>query len=36
MINSSGRVSVTLTPLMTAEDVDAAMEKSPTYQPPGS
>jgi uncharacterized protein with GYD domain len=36
LINSSGLVSVTLTPLMTPADVDAAMEKSPTYQPPGS
>ncbi len=35
-INSSGRVSVTVTPLMTPEDVDAALEKSATYQPPGS
>ena len=35
LINSSGAVSVNLTPLMTPEDVDAAMTKSPTYQPPG-
>ncbi len=34
LINSSGTVSVTVTPLMTPEDVDAATEKSPNYQAP--
>ncbi len=36
MINSSGAVSVDLTPLMTPEDVDAAMTKAPSYRPPGA
>lgn len=35
MINSSGAVSINLTPLMTVEDVDAAMTKSPSYRGPG-
>lgn len=35
MINSSGSVNVTFTPLMTAEDLDAAAAKTPTYRPPG-
>jgi uncharacterized protein with GYD domain len=35
LINSSGAVAVNLTPLMTVEDVDAAMTKSPSYRPPG-
>ncbi len=35
MINSTGAVSVNLTPLMTVEDVDSAMAKSPSYRPPG-
>ncbi len=36
LINSSGSVRVMLTPLMTPEDVDAAMAKSPDYRPPGT
>jgi uncharacterized protein with GYD domain len=36
LINSTGRVSVSLTPLMTIEDVDAAAGKSPSYRPPGT
>lgn len=36
MINSSGSVAVTLTPLMSAEDVDAAAAKTPSYRPPGA
>lgn len=35
MINSTGALTVNLTPLMTVEDVDAAMTKSPAYRPPG-
>lgn len=34
--NASGRVTAHLTPLMTAEEVDAATKKTPSYQPPGS
>jgi uncharacterized protein with GYD domain len=36
MINSSGAVTVNLTPLMTPEDLDAAAEMTPTYRAPGS
>ena len=36
LINSSGAVSVSFTPLMTPEDVDAAVAKSGSYNPPGS
>jgi uncharacterized protein with GYD domain len=35
MINSTGALTVSLTPLMTVEDLDAAMTKSPSYRPPG-
>ncbi|MGI9606927.1 MAG: GYD domain-containing protein [Acidimicrobiales bacterium] len=35
MINSSGRVTVNLTPLMTPAEVDEASAMSPTYTPPG-
>jgi uncharacterized protein with GYD domain len=35
LINSSGAVTIELTPLMTAEDLDAAAAKTPTYRPPG-
>lgn len=35
-INSTGAVALSLTPLMTAADVDAAVAKSPSYRPPGS
>lgn len=34
-INATGAVSITLTPLMTPEDVDAAAAKTPAYRPPG-
>ncbi|NNE97146.1 MAG: GYD domain-containing protein [Acidimicrobiales bacterium] len=36
MINSSGAVTLTLTPLMTVEEVDAAAAMTPTYRPPGA
>ena len=35
MVNASGAVTVSFTPLITAEDLDAAAAKSPTYRPPG-
>ena len=35
-VNSSGAVAVSLTPLMTAEDLDAAATKSPSYRAPGT
>ncbi len=35
MVNASGAVSLSLTPLLTAEDLDAAAAKTPTYRPPG-
>ncbi|HUW02735.1 MAG TPA: GYD domain-containing protein [Acidimicrobiales bacterium] len=35
LVNSTGAVSITLTPLMTAEDLDAAAAKTPSYRPPG-
>ena len=36
MINASGAVSINLVPLMTPEDVDTAVQKSPTYRAPGT
>lgn len=36
LINASGAVKLTLTPLMTAEDIDAAAAKTPSYRPPGT
>ena len=36
MINSSGAVSINLTPLMTPEEVDAATAKTPSYRAPGT
>jgi len=36
LIGSSGSVEVSLTPLLTVEDLDAAAAKSPSYSPPGS
>ncbi len=36
MINASGSVKGSTTPLMTPEDLDAATQKSPTYRPPGA
>lgn len=35
LINSSGSVSVALTPLLTVDDVDAAAGLSGNYSPPG-
>lgn len=35
MVNASGAVSISLVPLMTPEDLDAAAAKSPTYRAPG-
>ena len=35
LINSTGAVNVTFTPLMTPEDVDIAAAKTPSYRPPG-
>ena len=36
LINSSGYVAISLTPLMTPEDIDAAASKSPSYRSPGA
>lgn len=36
MINSTGAVSVTLTPLITVEEMDVASGKTPSYRAPGS
>ena len=36
MINSTGAVSLKLTPLITVEEVDAAAALTPAYRPPGS
>ena len=36
MVNASGAVELSLIPLMTAEDLDAAAAKTPSYRPPGS
>jgi len=35
-INASGAVALNLTPLMTAEEIDAAVAKKPSYTPPGA
>jgi len=35
MVNASGAVQISLTPLLTAEDLDAAAAATPTYRPPG-
>jgi uncharacterized protein with GYD domain len=35
MINSTGSVDLHLTPLMTAEDLDEAARKTPSYRAPG-
>jgi uncharacterized protein with GYD domain len=35
MINSTGAVNLHLTPLMTPEDVDEAVRKTPSYRAPG-
>ena len=34
--SASGAITVSITPLMTPEDLDEAAKKSPTYRPPGS
>lgn len=36
MINASGAIELKVTPLLTAEDLDAAAAKTPAYNPPGS
>jgi uncharacterized protein with GYD domain len=36
MVNASGAVRGSTTPLMTPEDLDEAAKKSPTYRPPGA
>ena len=36
LINSSGAVQLSLTPLLSVEDLDAAAKKTPSYRPPGS
>ncbi|MDH3753037.1 MAG: GYD domain-containing protein [Acidimicrobiia bacterium] len=35
LINASGAVSLSLTPLISPETVDAASKLSPSYRPPG-
>ena len=35
MINYTGAVDLRLTPLMTPEDIDAAVAKTPAYRAPG-
>ena len=35
LIGSSGSVEISLTPLLTVEDIDAAAAKSPSYRAPG-
>lgn len=35
MVNASGAVALSLTPLMSAADLDAAAAKTPAYRPPG-
>ena len=35
MINSTGNVTVRLKPLMSPEDIDEAVKKTPTYRAPG-
>jgi uncharacterized protein with GYD domain len=36
MINSTGAVSITLTPLMTVDEIDDAASRTPSYRPPGA
>jgi uncharacterized protein with GYD domain len=36
MINSTGMVKVSLSPLLTVEEIDAAASKTPEYRAPGS
>lgn len=35
LINSTGAIELSLTPLLTVEDIDAAAQKTPSYRPPG-
>ena len=35
MVNASGAVNISLTPLLTTEELDAAAAKTPTFRPPG-
>jgi uncharacterized protein with GYD domain len=35
-VNSTGRVAVRTTPLITVEEMDAAAKKSVSYRPPGA
>lgn len=35
-VNATGNLMVALTPLMTPEDLDAAVTKSPAYRAPGA
>ncbi|HEY5663612.1 MAG TPA: GYD domain-containing protein [Ilumatobacter sp.] len=35
MINATGTVELSMTPLLTVEEIDAAAAKSPSYRPPG-
>ena len=36
MINSTGAVTLSLTPLLTVEEIDAAAAMTPSYRPPGT
>jgi len=36
MMNASGNVSLSLTPLMTPEEIDAAAAKTPSYRASGT
>lgn len=36
VVNASGAVEVSLTPLLTVEEMDEAAQKSPDYSPPGT
>ena len=35
LINASGAMRLSLTPLLTVEDLDDAAKKTPSYRPPG-
>ena len=35
MINSTGAVDLRMRPLLTAEEVDEAAKRTPSYRPPG-
>jgi uncharacterized protein with GYD domain len=36
VVNASGAVTGSVTPLMSPEDIDAAASKTPSYRPPGA